>query len=82
MSDTDGAFPNEEEELEDGNAEDCILAVVMGRHTVGIAIYDGLSSSIYSTQLGTASPMDLSDRLEVRTVSLKAAVPYAQNGIH
>ena len=52
-------------ELEDGDS-DCVLAVVMMRQTVGIAIYDGLHSAIYSTQLTALTT--IGERLEVHKI--------------
>lgn len=49
----------------DNIPEDSVIAVVLVRQMVGVCVYDGLRSAIYTTQF-SASPAVLGERLEVR----------------
>jgi len=56
-------FDRDEEEEDFGN--DCIIAIVSLRQSVGIAIYDSIKSAIYTAQFIGVSHITLSERLEV-----------------
>jgi hypothetical protein len=53
---------NQDDDFAEGKS-DCILALVMMRQSVGVAVYDGQHSAMYSTQLTTLTT--LGERLEV-----------------
>lgn len=71
----------EDMEVDEGSAVgvqsniDCIVAFTLVRHVIGLAVYDGVKSAIYTTQFSAASSCVV-DRMDV---SLKKQYLYTLN---